>query len=755
MNYSSIRPVNAKEIEDMQKGTLDFCKNIKEYMGGFFYKIIASPIVAFTPFLECLGKEDYCYEVYKNFIYDNETPPFSNEINSIKFGELMLEQNENIINAPQSDQVKCGKKILFVTPELPYTGAPRSMLRMCVAAQLMGYSVIVWSMQNGPFIAEYKSRNIPVHIIAENQLCNIDIINEIQQFDMAVCNTIVTDKFAKTCEKYIPTVWFIREATNIPDFCRENRERFNYLAECKNIYCVSEYAANSINKYTNNRVNVLHNCVEDEIDMAAAYEVGSSDKVKFVQFGTMEYRKGYDVLIAAYLSMPIEYQEASEMYFAGGFINSGMPFCSYIFSKIESCPNIHYLGVIKGEENKIETLSKMDVVVVASRDESCSLVALEGAMLSKPLIMTENVGAKYMLEGGNGYLVKTGDVSSLKNAMMKMIDGKLFLKDMGDKSRQNYEKYAGMRNHMKELKQLYALSEKKYSYESSDSVTDFGNKRVNDVTFIENHGVPKAVLSMFASVEGIEYVYDSLQSLLKQTVSIEKILLCLNKRDFQNSEMPSKLRQLAEENSTVEIIWTENEWGILNRYICAVERYPDSPIILVNADVEYDENLIKELVKSYIKHPDCISCTRAELIMFRQNGQLRAYKSWLHNYRVLKDVPSYQIMPVGIGGVLYPPKIFNIQGKLSAGEKENFLTDDFLLKMYSANKGIRTVLVISDMKSREVEGTEKFVSKRRRKMLNMYDVYIDFVLKYLKQSDIEVHKVLKRIRQDRFADLDK
>ena len=158
--------------------------------------------------------------------------------------------------------------------------------------------------------------------------------------------------------------------------------------------------------------------------------------------------------MAAYKTMPKEYQNRAEVYFAGGFINSGTPFCSYLFRKMEGVEGVHYLGLIQGEEKKIETLSSMDVVVVASRDESCSLVALEGAMLSKPLIVTENVGAKYMVEEENGFIVSTGDVDSLRTAMMQMIDCRGQLKEMGKASRKLYEEKAGMEAYTRSMREL-------------------------------------------------------------------------------------------------------------------------------------------------------------------------------------------------------------------------------------------------------------------------------------------------------------
>jgi glycosyltransferase involved in cell wall biosynthesis len=85
-------------------------------------------------------------------------------------------------------------------------------------------------------------------------------------------------------------------------------------------------------------------------------------------------------------------------------------------------------------------MSNSDVVVVPSRDESCSLVALEGAMMGKPLIVTENVGAKYLVNDLNGWVVRTEDEVSLRKAFIEAIDKPELLKAMGKASRIEYLK---------------------------------------------------------------------------------------------------------------------------------------------------------------------------------------------------------------------------------------------------------------------------------------------------------------------------
>ena len=72
----------------------------------------------------------------------------------------------------------------------------------------------------------------------------------------------------------------------------------------------------------------------------------------------------------------------------------------------------------------------MNVFIIASRDESCSLVALEGAMLGKAVIMSENTGAKY-LDKSAKYIYSTLNSDELCRKMSQLTSRKeLILRGM-------------------------------------------------------------------------------------------------------------------------------------------------------------------------------------------------------------------------------------------------------------------------------------------------------------------------------------
>ena len=781
-------PPNPEEIEQMQAGIMDFARLFRKYTDYIKASVVISPYTAFQPYATSLKYEPYNYAVFKNFVYDIPALPFENNKTNVFISSLYDNDDKDIAetsikdlfpsglanNKTETDlsetsvqddaEVHCScKKILFISQELSQSGSPRSLLRMSVLAKHMGYGTEVWSEIDGLFRIEFESKDIPVRIVSADDLSDNEIQKEISGFDMAVCNTILTDAFVRTCSKLIPTVWYIREATNIPDFIRGNWDRKYTLENSLDIYCVSDYAAAAIRKYTKKEVRVIRNCVEDEVEFALDHVPGSDEKIKFVQFGTMELRKGYDVLISAYQSMPPEYREKSELYFAGRFINHEKPYCSYIFSKINADPNIHYLGVVRGKENKIRTLSGMDVVVVASRDESCSLVALEGAMLSKPLIVTENVGAKYIVNEDSGYIVNTADAESLKQAMMKMIDQKEHLAAMGDASREQYNKLANMQVYEESMRMLFSGTEHKkdpifqmelerYNCVFNSIFMNIMKEQEQDKLIAESNREENVIISLTSHPLRITTVSFCIKSLLAQTTRPQKILLWLAKPQFPGLEkdLPEDLVKLAEENDLFEIRWTEDDLKPHKKYYYVMQEYPDLPVITVDDDIIYNRMLVKCLMDSYRKFPDCISAMRTHLITFKSDGTPRSYENWIKGYGLLKDTPSAQLLPTGVGGVLYPPHSVPESAFDKRGIEENCLfCDDLWLKIMTLHNGYLTVLPEAVTDYQIIDGTQGNDLWIMNDKADNYDVSLKNTLSYYNKTLGDADALLARIRRDR------
>lgn len=323
------------------------------------------------------------------------------------------------------------KKILLLSHELSYTGAPNSLLRIAKVLIKNNFYVEVWSLSDGSFKEEFNKNNIKVYI---PNLQSENIKNEIYKFDLAIVNTILSHKFIYYIENKINYVWYIREASNIKDFCISCPERVDLLKSVKNIYCVSQYAKQFIEPY-NKDVKVVHNCIEDYYNNV---KNKVDKKINFIMVGTIEFRKGFDILLDAFDKLDKNHKDKCLIHIVGRCFPSFKNYWEKILSRIKNDKHIIWHGEITDNNKKINLYQSMNVFVVVSRDESCSLVALEGAMMGKPVIVSENVGAKYIIDKNSGWIIKNEDVLELRNILIDIIENPKKLEYMGDKSRENY-----------------------------------------------------------------------------------------------------------------------------------------------------------------------------------------------------------------------------------------------------------------------------------------------------------------------------
>lgn len=331
------------------------------------------------------------------------------------------------------------KRVLLVTPELAYTGALQSFRRIAIVLQKNHYVIDIWSYLDGPYKEEFEKVGLRVRIVPENSIDENFINQEVTGYNLIIANTVVTYKVADIAQHIVPVVWYIREAQNLPEFFWK-KEREIALRRARKVYSVSEYAQDFIAKNYNSNTHVVHNYVDDVFESAkdSLLPKNKEDKIRFLALGTIEKRKGYDVLLQGFLSLPVQIRQRCELHFAGRLWNGAKDFYPQILKIAEENDDIIYHGELRDRSAIHGLIRDSDVVVVPSRDESCSLVALEAAMMGRPLILSENIGAKYVVDEGSGWVIKTADIESMKNAYITVVQNVDKLPSMGQHARTNY-----------------------------------------------------------------------------------------------------------------------------------------------------------------------------------------------------------------------------------------------------------------------------------------------------------------------------
>lgn len=205
------------------------------------------------------------------------------------------------------------------------------------------------------------------------------------------------------------------------------------------------------------------------------------------------------------------------------------------------------------------------------------------------------------------------------------------------------------------------------------------------------------IVSLTSFPARIDAVWITIATILNQTVKPRKIILWLAEEQFPNREkdIPSNLVRLKKYGLSIQ--FCDNLYPHKKYYYTMIE-YPDTTVLTVDDDVFYPEYMIEKLVKISREYPGAVCCTWAHRITFDKYGDMLPYEKWQHCVADNKE-PEMKLMPVGIGGVLYPPhtldkRVFD-KDKLS---ELALMTDDLWLKAMEVLKGTKVVRISEEYK---------------------------------------------------------
>ena len=143
----------------------------------------------------------------------------------------------------------------------------------------------------------------------------------------------------------------------------------------------------------------------------------------------------------------------------------------------------------------------------------------------------------------------------------------------------------------------------------------------------------------------------TIRSLLDQTVKPDTIVLWVD-----HAAMASLPQSVTELEGPAFSVRPTDDLRSFTKIIPALIAYPDSFIAVADDDIHYPENWLKGLVDAYDPDDPTIVYHRGHRLAYLPDGSLAPYRSWRRNVRDKASLlPATNIMPTGVGGVLYPP----------------------------------------------------------------------------------------------------
>lgn len=197
------------------------------------------------------------------------------------------------------------------------------------------------------------------------------------------------------------------------------------------------------------------------------------------------------------------------------------------------------------------------------------------------------------------------------------------------------------------------------------------------------------IISLTSFPARIELVWMTVASLMNQTLKPKKIILWLSKEQFIGEEtLPKSLLILKERGLEIRFC---TDLKPHKKYFYVMQEYPEDIIVTVDDDIFYPENHLEMLWKKHLEFPAAVCCWFAHRITYNAVGKIEEYRKWDGGISG-ETTPSFQVMAVGCGGVLYPPHSLS----MNVFKKEDIftlcpVTDDLWLKAMEIENETKTV----------------------------------------------------------------
>ena len=160
------------------------------------------------------------------------------------------------------------------------------------------------------------------------------------------------------------------------------------------------------------------------------------------------------------------------------------------------------------------------------------------------------------------------------------------------------------------------------------------------------------VVSLGSYPKRIETVSYTINTLLRQSLKPDKVILWLSEDEFPNktNDLPEKLISLIEYG--LEIRWCENLRSY-KKIVPALREFPDSIIVTADDDLYYESDWLKSLYEEYLNDSSNIYVRRA--VRVKVDGQnIKKISDRKLNYVTPKDTSYFNQLLSG-SGCLFPP----------------------------------------------------------------------------------------------------
>lgn len=172
----------------------------------------------------------------------------------------------------------------------------------------------------------------------------------------------------------------------------------------------------------------------------------------------------------------------------------------------------------------------------------------------------------------------------------------------------------------------------------------------------ERHTLPgELVVSLTSYPARYATLHLTLRSLLRQDTAPDRIVLWIAQADV--AALPKKTREILDSGVELRIVEDARSY---KKLIFAIPAFPEAYVATADDDVFYPPDWLTDLVAGQLEaasETPVITCHRAHRLGEQGPQNLIPYHDWEWDVQdPAARRPSVDLMPTGIGGILYPPR---------------------------------------------------------------------------------------------------
>ena len=201
----------------------------------------------------------------------------------------------------------------------------------------------------------------------------------------------------------------------------------------------------------------------------------------------------------------------------------------------------------------------------------------------------------------------------------------------------------------------------------------------------------RVVISLTTYPARLPLVHITIESLLRQDFKPNRLVLWLSEEEISEQDLGSQLNK--QRDRGLEIRFVEGNLRSYKKLYYIASEDTGSAIVTADDDVIYPRYWLRRLMNAYEAEPNYVYCYRSKFIQSNSCGELLPYRDW--SYQKGGVEPSYQIFPIGVSGILYPPQSID----MTFLSPEQFMkycptADDVWFKVMTLRRRIRCQRIV-------------------------------------------------------------